>query len=313
MKDSETYNHYLKFLQRQGISPNDVALEDLLKREGITPVEGKDYFDHLTKVDIAISVVAGLIGGLIPRFTQSHLAQLHDGKNIPGSLKRLFVHPRGSPLDKIDKIMVQEGIPADIHRLFYGHDIFAIKPDNPFRIGVRAKGFPWGIFYTFHHLFSDSFSKRGLPLPGSENFAHFLWNNWSQHSTKLYTNTLTLRAGDVVGASVVWFILWLYRKIESRKSGRKTTGTYRVYEMDLIGFGTATSVSIILKRINWANFAGLITSYIRYLRFQGRITNELCKEADSLYNDIKCLSEEKVERKTVKEYIDGFEKKFDSI
>jgi hypothetical protein len=312
MRNSEAYNYYMKFLKKQGISPNDIIIEDFLKKGMGTPIERNNYFDHLTNVDIAISVIAGLIGGLIPIFTQSHLAQLHDGKNIHNSfLKKIFIHAKGSPLDKISKnIMVKESIPADIHRLFYGHDILSIKSDNPILLGLQTKGFPKGILSSFQHLFSDSFSTRGLPLPGTENFAHFLWNNWSHRSKDLYTNTLTLRASDVVGASVVRFILWLYRKIESRKSGRKTTGTYRVYEMDLIGFGTSTSVSIVLNRINWANFAGFITSYIRYFRFQGKITNEFCKEADSLFNEIKCLSEEKVERKTVKEYIDEFKGKY---
>ena len=56
------------------------------------------------------------------------------------------------------------------HRIFWGHDLFSVRGDNPFSLCIREYGALRGILQAVRHLVADTCSHQGLPLPFSSCF-----------------------------------------------------------------------------------------------------------------------------------------------
>lgn len=117
------------------------------------------------------------------------------------------------------------------HRLLWGHDIFSIGEDNPFKLMFEQKGMS-GILQAVRHLLADTTSKQGLPLPGSSFFDNInehgktsnyligIAQNLSEETfgnkaraQEIYAHMMTIRAQDVVAGTVVKLLTELYFKI----------------------------------------------------------------------------------------------------
>lgn len=167
------------------------------------------------------------------------LAEVHDAASkqsgdydfIQTILGKLLEHQG----DDMDQFSTRDG--SDpwrlFHRLFFGHDILSRGDDindNPFYLMFKQKGLG-GLLQAVRHLIADTFSRQGLPFPGSSYFDYEIergrpWNylidlvqELSQEAygnkgqaESIYKHLLTIRAQDVAGGMAVQTLASLYLK-----------------------------------------------------------------------------------------------------
>ncbi len=127
-------------------------------------------------LNYVLPLLYGATGALISSSdaVNKFLADIHDAKAKEGGIIEFLL---GHERDNIDTIVPEGGtrrvfvnrlgerIGPRVHRLFWGHDIFSIGPDNPFALLIDQYGFLKGIVQVFRHLIADTFSTQGLPIP----------------------------------------------------------------------------------------------------------------------------------------------------
>jgi len=100
--------------------------------------------------------------------------KVHDEWQVKGGIKGLLTDHQNEAIDQITTGTFTDRIgnksPIRLHRVFWGHDIFSLKSDNPFTLSVNQHGFVIGIVKAIRHLLTDSFSKQGLPIPFHSSF-----------------------------------------------------------------------------------------------------------------------------------------------
>ena len=139
------------------------------------------YFvsEELEFSDIALAVLFGACGSFITNSEKlkEFLRLFHDESSEANKFqKRIqkFLQHSNNPIDYNEdgKFINRNGGTSKFgfHRLFYGHDILSFKGDNPFQLYAKKFGFLKGIETAVKHLFVDTCSKQGLPLPGSSLF-----------------------------------------------------------------------------------------------------------------------------------------------
>ena len=148
----------------------------------------------------------------------------------------ILLHHKGDPIDQIDRRFIKrdrENAYVLFHRLLWGHDIFSVKPDNPFFLMVKKQGFS-GVIQALQHLLADTTSKQGLPFPGSSyldfveedgNLSNYLIK-LAQHlsvsttgnkrvAQEIYAHMFTIRAADMLGVGSNAALGKIYFKIRN--------------------------------------------------------------------------------------------------
>lgn len=175
----------------------------------------EDYtFSNMSKYDITFLLLIGTIGALSSAFLREPFSKLHDPvsdggygvKSHPvlGKIRKYLEHP-GDLMDK--------EIGPLTHRIKYGHDIFNFKEIKEC-IGSRIEDLhlDGDSYYLktvinsvagyIKHIFADSFSKQGIPVPGSTRFREELIE-MAQKNQEVYQSLFTLKHRDLVGAGLV--------------------------------------------------------------------------------------------------------------
>ena len=195
------------------------------------------------------------------------------------------------------------------HRLLWGHDVFSIAEDNPFRLMFEQKGI-MGILQAVRHLLADTTSKQGLPLPGSslldyinenEKTSNYLISVAQKLSEEtfgnkaiaqdIYAHMMTIRAQDVAAGTVVRLLTELYFKI------RKTNDKIRRAEIQLIAYtvnfvGEAIVGMSRQKGIPYINIplgTAVISAFVRFCYWNDKEIYALTKNTKLLHEKVEEL------------------------
>ena len=156
-----------KLVQTLNIESTDIVLPIIQNIENMGDMDDT-VFANWKVADIPVMVVAGGLGTLSSVLLRDFFAGLHDDW---GSKSALDGGHSGENIDWVPGAKQPGGFG---HRWKFGHDLF-----NPFEvdwqqykeIAGQGGGFipVWlkAPFYWLKHLFQDTFSKEGLPLPGN--------------------------------------------------------------------------------------------------------------------------------------------------
>lgn len=160
-------------------------------------------------------VVAMITAGVAGAFTSAALT-----KTFAGLDKDFSRQQQG---ESIDRVPGEGAAGGWFHRLKYGHDLF-----NPFEVDWAkyapqkgldsfAKAFwPW-----VRHLLQDTFSREGLPLPGSSYLLRKLLINTFEVQYETYRTLFTLKARDAVGAVLTTAMIEAWVFGSARAEGRR--------------------------------------------------------------------------------------------
>lgn len=196
--------------------------------------------------DYVFSLIAALASVLLStnKDIEAWLAEIHDVANGQGggagALQKVLGKILEHDHDDMDWFKTRTDGEVDswrlFHRLFWGHDPLSSDRDNPFLLMFnQAKGEGrsglWGVLQAARHLVADTFSRQGLPLPGSSHFDYELengrpWNHFidvvqqlsaeaygnKMQAEPLYEHLLTIRAQDMAGGMAVCAIISAYLK-----------------------------------------------------------------------------------------------------
>lgn len=199
--------------------------------------------------DFAICTATAMISAFVTTsddlekwMTGVHDAASESSGSYDGLQKMLgkLLHHKG---DNMDVFSTRDGDDPWrlFHRLFFGHDILGkggeFTNDSPFVLLARqakAEGNPavLGVLQAVRHLTADTFSKQGLPLPGSSYLDTERdgrpWNSLidivqglskeaygdKRQAEALYEHLFTIRAQDIAGGMLAKAVAAVY--IEAR-------------------------------------------------------------------------------------------------
>lgn len=173
------------------------------------------------------------------------LADIHDAKANEGGIIGFLLGHKGDNIDTVRlegrarRVFVNrfgtDDVPFGLHRLFWGHDIFSIGPDNPFALLIDQYGVIKGIVQVFRHLIADTFSTQGLPIPFhsyldyvsadgkvtnrlrdfANSAAEFAKSNGHKKVTELdaFNRMFTIKAADVGATGLTWAMCAAHNRI----------------------------------------------------------------------------------------------------
>lgn len=148
---------------------------------------------ELSGVDYSVAILVGVLGAVLTssKEVQKVLDKVHQIASeapkgnediVSKIIKFLFGHvntnmdtmPVGN--NGMRKFVSRlGGNPAGPHRIFWGHDILSAGKDNPFLLMIEQEGGLFkGLLAAIRHLTADTFSKQGLPVPGTSYFDYSL-------------------------------------------------------------------------------------------------------------------------------------------
>lgn len=199
--------------------------------------------------DYCFSLAIGMACATITTSEQleEFLAEIHHAASgASGDYSKLQVflgkllHHQGDAIDKIESqkhFINRQFAPADVgyHRLLWGHDIFDLGDDNPFKLMINQQHGLSGILQAVRHLLADTCSKQGLPLPGSSyldydneetgkvsNYLIKISKELSKESVgnmrnanQIFSHMFTVRAEDITGGGAIAGFDALYFKVRN--------------------------------------------------------------------------------------------------
>lgn len=271
--------------------------------------------------DYCFSLAIGLAGIFIA--TNEDLAQYLDGIHKAASgasgdytLFQSFLgeklYHKGDYIDSLNgtfKNRDGENAFCLFHRLLWGHDIFSLSEDNPFKLMFKQKGIA-GILQAVRHLLADTTSKQGLPFPGSSYFDYENENNKTSNylikvaqslaeetfgnkasAQDIYAHMMTIRAQDIVAGTVTKLLTELYFKI------RKIEDKIRCAEIQLIAysvnfFGEAVAGMVKQKGVPYINIplgSATISAFIRFCYWNNKEFKALTKDTNLIHARVEQL------------------------
>lgn len=188
----------------KSLSDLDLALQsENIDFEEIVNLSADKIPSNMDTGDLLFSLMFGALGALIStnKDLSSLCTQVHDMasssiNNDSSKIERIIDTLFGHSSDIMDKVstnvmgaagkpkkgyltrgatklpngLFSGNTPKLPHRLMWGHDVLSFKKDNPFKLLVGQYGFGKGILQAIKHLFADTFSRQGLPIPGHSFF-----------------------------------------------------------------------------------------------------------------------------------------------
>jgi len=181
--------------------------------ENIKKLEDMDesVFAKWKPADIPAMIVAGGLGTLSSYKLDKFFRTLHDNK---WARKRTL--NGGHSGENIDWVPGEKSPGGFGHRWLFGHDLL-----NPFEVDwkqyddiARKSGTSMPIrlkaaFYWLRHLFQDSFSTEGVPVPGNTLLRHFL-NPKNPKTREILQILTTIKMRDISGAAVTNTVMAAY-------------------------------------------------------------------------------------------------------
>lgn len=309
---------------------------------------------NLDAYDLVYSITIGILGSILD--TNEKVASFLDEVHQLASMEKVesdnkfkellakLLHHQGDWMDKVptDKVnkagknlksyvsryaeQVSDGVwsseGATItgpHRIFWGHDIFSIKGDNPFALLIQEYGVGKGILQAIRHLVADTCSHQGLVLPGSSFFDYIevsvddagnttkkarnkLLDFCQQYSSEalgqkqagfdneVFNHLFSIHMQDVLSTGLVAAAISAYSK------GRKITDETRKVQMRVIGYmGVAFGSAIIgaakygIPYINWPAFFALAKNTMQMIHITNKEVQTIMIETERLLSEGQAL------------------------
>ena len=180
----------------------------------------EDIESGLSGMDYAFAMLIGIMGAIVTSSeeVQKLLDQIHQIASTPAKegdnlfeemIKLLLGHyktnidtlPNGPDGRRTFPTRVPNAKRTGPHRIFWGHDIFSTKKDNPFLLMIEQTGsVSGGIIAALKHLTADTFSKQGLPIPTS-SWWDYTYDDGEKVGNKLldFCNKLYEESGNKLG------------------------------------------------------------------------------------------------------------------
>jgi len=198
------------------------------------------------------------------------------------------------------------------HRIFWGHDIFSIKGDNPFALLIQEYGVGKGIMQAVRHLVADTCSHQGLVIPCSSYFDYIevssddsgkcaekaknkLLDFCQQYSSEalgrkqtgldneVFNHLFSIHMQDVLSTGLVTAAISAYGK------GRKITDETRKVQMRVIGYmGVVFGSAIIgaakygIPYINWPALFSLGKNTMQMIHITNKEVQTIMIETERL-------------------------------
>jgi len=286
-------------------------------------------------LDHIICFMAGIIGGLISSSNDlaNKLQEIHNDASLdaPQKYKRLgmLFHHMGDNIDKYCGDYIKRNgqqCGTYLHRLYFGHDVFSLGPDNPFYVLTSQYGIRRGILQAVRHIAADTLTKTGIPLPFSsfldyqqdgklynwlddaakalvrdknhaeDAFELFFNNNTISNNVNVqaaYGRALSIRAQDIMSQGITWGILKAYIRL------RQIDDEIYESQLKLVGYSTSFYSNAIIgfiktgvPFINWATLSMTLKELFTFLRLNRKDIERLCKSTDQLIQSNIALSRE---------------------
>lgn len=246
------------------------------------------------------------------------LAEVHDASNGQSGdysqLQKLLAKTMRHSSDHMDIFTTRndnDDSPYSIfHRLFWGHDILSFKAevqDNPFvlmwnQYRDEGKCGLEGILQAVRHLIADTFSKQGLPLPGSSyaDCARENGRSWNHlidivqelskeaygdktHAEKIYEHLLTIRVQDIAGGMLAGAMINAYMLGRGIKDDirqvqiRLIAYTMAFYLQALVGAARQNGVPYINTPLGFAMIKEMAHLLIKSNACTNRLNNKTMK------------------------------------
>lgn len=162
--------------------------------------------------DIPVMLTVGFLGALISNGLHDKFRNMHDGEWSKNPFSG------GGHSGEIADEMVNGPY---LHRLKYGHDIFnplEIKWDQYFPNGDLNASMAKKVFAWLRHMFQDTFSTEGLPIPGhsflrdtiANEILPFLKGRLDMPHYEVYRTFFTLKMRDLTGAAFIPLAMTAY-------------------------------------------------------------------------------------------------------
>ncbi len=307
---------------------------------------------NLDAYDLVYSITIGVLGAILD--TNEKVAEFFDEVHQLASMETVesdskfkellarLLHHQGDWMDKVptDRIgksgnnlksyvsryaKYSDGVwSSDIkgagpHRLFWGHDIFSIKGDNPFALLIQEYGVGKGIIQAIRHLVADTCSHQGLVLPGSSFFDYIevttdgsgetvkrarnkLLDFCQQYSSEalgkkqggldneIFNHLFSVHMQDILSSGLVAAAIAAYCK------GRKITDETRKVQMRVIGYMGVTFGSAIIGAakygipyINWPAFFALAKNTMQMIHITNKEVQAIMVKTEHLITERKAL------------------------
>ena len=173
------------------------------------------------------------------------------------------------------------------HRLLYGHDLFKVheifestqKIDNS--IPVKGSVVLGKISKTFWHLWYDTYSETGIPVPGSTYFLRFL-TEYIVDSNDEFIKFFTVHHEDIILQLDIGAIIELYFKTRNLSPvkdeddintilKRKHKKTFKEYEMKIIAHMICLNLQLSTEnnmrgKINHITNSKIIFNLVKYMK-----------------------------------------------
>lgn len=243
------------------------------------------------------------------------------------SLQKLFgkmLHHEGDWMDKMISRSEEDTTWRTFHRLLWGHDPLARGegldglPFNPIRLMMeqekqeRSGHALLGAMQCMRHLVADTFSKQGLPLPGSSwldprtegwNSLVGIAQKLSETTTdskgignvqEIYSHLFTLKAQDFIGGGAAFALTTAYIK------ARKIKDKVRETQIRLVAYSTSFFAQAIVGAtrqsgvpyINYPVAAAMAKELAGLLIESNRRTSKLEKETRRLHKSAETVIDE---------------------
>lgn len=177
------------------------------------------------------------------------------------------------------------------HRYIFGHDLFKpfeiLKdldkiPDVTPILGSKKLG---ALIKQFYHIFYDTFSETGIPVPGSTYFLNYITKNVVK-SNDDFIKYFSIHIEDIITSSGIEGCIYIYHRFRQYKGndikrdffdvlkdvstidlGRRT---FKEYEMGLIAHSLIIWIQLNLPRsrgkINYTSIRYLVKDTVQYIR-----------------------------------------------
>lgn len=258
----------------------EIVLPDLSELATLPDFE-EDLLPNWLPADVLVMLGVGFLGAFISSSLCEKFSKMHDAWG--GRTYDKGGHS-GECIDAREYIKKYR---PRFHRLDYGHDIlnpFEVDWDNYLTDGSQAS-FIKKVTMWLLHLAQDSFSKQGLPLPGSSYIRRLIGvilkggNSWLDiQQFDLYEVAGTLKARDFVGMTAVPLLIKAY-VFGTEFHNKKRFLNYRYLSLALGALVSALTFGFMMPNpsLNYPAFTVAIRYAIALWRLDRRL-GKLLKE-----------------------------------
>jgi len=259
----------------------------------------KDLLPRWKTADIPVMVVVGFLGALISIGLTDVFDELHEkwgGKPF---------NKGGHGGQESDWVPGNSGPGQFWHRLKHGHDVlnpFEIDWDKFFAGNEDANNMALikKLLYWLKHLFQDTFSKEGLPLPGSSYFRDTIQKmcegiagNAGNDARNVYKQLFTIKARDTVGTAFVAGAMSLY-VLGTEQGEKRKFFNYRYSSLTLgsliINICFGLSLAPENASLNYSSIVATIPYAVTLFKVDQRLKEQIAKRNEIIANNAGVLS-----------------------